>query len=59
MGDYSSYGSVSNMIGTLNLHTADPINASIILFYKIINKLISISSNELIALASVTRGHKH
>ena len=50
MGDYSSYRSVSNMIETLNLQSLEHhrSNASIVLFYKIINKLISVSSNEFI-----------
>ena len=61
MGDYSSYSSVSNMIETLNLQSLEHrrSNASIILFYKIINSLISISPNDLTPLKSVTRGHKH
>ena len=61
MGNYSSYSSVSNMIEILNLQSLEHrrSNASIILFYKTINNLISISSNELIPLTSVTRGHKH
>ena len=61
MGDYSSYSNVSNMIETLSLQSLEHrrFNASVILFYKIINNLISIFSNELTPLTSVTRGHKH
>ena len=60
MGDYSSYSSVSNMIEMLNLQSLEHhrSNASIILLYKIISNLISISPNELTPLTSVTRGHK-
>ena len=60
MGDYSSYSSVSNMIEILNLQSLEHrrSNASIILFYKIIDILMSISPNKLTPLTSVTRGHK-
>ena len=52
MGDYILQYSVSNVIEILNLQSLEHhrSNASIILFYKIINKLIAISSNKLIPL---------
>ena len=37
---------------------ADTMAVRIILLYKVINNLISMSSNELTPLTSLTRGHK-
>ena len=61
MGDYSSYSSVSDMLKRLQLPSLEHrrSNASIILLYKTINNLISISSDDLIPLTLATRGHQH
>ena len=61
MVDYSSYSSVSDMLKRLQLPSLEHrrSNASIILLYKTINNLISISSDDLIPLTLATRGHQH
>ena len=47
MGDYLSCSSVSDMIETLNLQSLEHRRSNAVSFsYKIINKLISISSND-------------
>ena len=61
MGDYSSCSSVSDMLKRLQLPSLEHhrSNASIILLYKTINNLISISSDDLVPLTLATRGHQH
>ena len=59
MGDYSSYSSVSDTLERLKLPSLEHrrSNVGIILLYKTINNLSSISSDDLIPLTLVTRGH--
>ena len=61
MGGYSSYSSVSDMLKRLQLPSLEHrrSNSNIILLYKTINNVISISSDDLVSLTLATRGHQH
>ena len=58
--DYSSYSSVTNMLQQLNWESLEHrrIKATIIMFYKIINNIVSVNfSQHLQHLTTRTRGH--
>jgi len=59
MADYSHFSSVSDMLSNLNLSSLEIRRqvSSTILFYKAINNLIEISSDDLTPVSSNTRGH--
>jgi len=59
MADYSRFSSVSDMLSNLNLPSLEIRRqvSSTILFYKTINNLIEIPSDDLTPVTSNTRGH--